>query len=247
MSTQNIQFHDQIRKVPQIFAFWNCQTNILVTQKQVWISHGKRAIWVWAIEAYRMDCSKFSIYELLEIYNIWTAWNFQYMDCLKFSTDGLLETFNIWTAWNFQQMDCLKFSIYGLLEISTYELLETFNIWTAWNFQQMDCLKFSIYDCLKFPHMNCLKFSIYGLLEISTYELLEIFNKWTAWNFHIWTAWNFQYMDCLKFSIYGSACTRNIREYLHGPTNFSSVSGKGKCSWLAAPIRCNLSVSLQPY
>ena len=50
MSTHKIQFHDKIRKVPLIMVFMSYRKNFIGTQKQVRISHGQRAIGVWAIE-----------------------------------------------------------------------------------------------------------------------------------------------------------------------------------------------------
>ena len=50
MSTPNIQFHDKIRKFPEIFVFLSYGKGFVRTQKQVRISHGKRAIGVRAIE-----------------------------------------------------------------------------------------------------------------------------------------------------------------------------------------------------
>ena len=50
MSTHNIQLHDKIRKFPLTCDFWNYRKNFVGTQKQVRISHGKRAIGVRAIE-----------------------------------------------------------------------------------------------------------------------------------------------------------------------------------------------------
>ena len=50
MSTHNIQFHDKIRKFSLIFGFWSYQKNFIGTQKQIRISHGKRAICVRSIE-----------------------------------------------------------------------------------------------------------------------------------------------------------------------------------------------------
>ena len=35
MSTHNIQFHDRIRKFPEMFVFWSYKKNILGTQKRV--------------------------------------------------------------------------------------------------------------------------------------------------------------------------------------------------------------------
>ena len=50
MNTQNIQFHDEIRKFPLNFVFLSYQKNFIRTQKLVRISHGKQAICVRAIE-----------------------------------------------------------------------------------------------------------------------------------------------------------------------------------------------------
>ena len=50
MSTHNIQFHDKIKKFPEIFVFLSYGKSFVGTQKQVRISHGKRAISVRAIE-----------------------------------------------------------------------------------------------------------------------------------------------------------------------------------------------------
>ena len=50
MSTHNIQFRDKMRKFPLIFVFLSCRKNFVGTQKQVRISHGKRAIGDRAIE-----------------------------------------------------------------------------------------------------------------------------------------------------------------------------------------------------
>ena len=44
MSKYNIQFHDKIRKFPQIFVFLSYWKNFVGTQTQVQTSHGKRAI-----------------------------------------------------------------------------------------------------------------------------------------------------------------------------------------------------------
>ena len=46
MSTHNIQFHDKIRNVPQIFVFLSYRKNFVGIEKRVLISHGKRAIGV---------------------------------------------------------------------------------------------------------------------------------------------------------------------------------------------------------
>ena len=35
MSAYNIQFHDKIRKFPEIFVFLSCRKNFVRTQKQV--------------------------------------------------------------------------------------------------------------------------------------------------------------------------------------------------------------------
>ena len=51
MSTHNIQFHDKIRKYPEIFVLMNYRKNFVGTQTRVQITHGKRAIGVRAIEA----------------------------------------------------------------------------------------------------------------------------------------------------------------------------------------------------
>ena len=48
MSTLNIQYHDEMTKLPQIYVL--LEKKFLGTQKQVRISHGKRAIDVRAIE-----------------------------------------------------------------------------------------------------------------------------------------------------------------------------------------------------
>ena len=50
MSTHNIQFHDKIRKFPEIFVSLSYRENLVGTKKRVRISHGKRAIGVRAIE-----------------------------------------------------------------------------------------------------------------------------------------------------------------------------------------------------
>ena len=50
MSTNNIQFHDRIRKLPLLFVFLNYRKNFIGTQKRVRISHCKRAIGVRVIE-----------------------------------------------------------------------------------------------------------------------------------------------------------------------------------------------------
>ena len=50
MSTHNIQFHNEIRKLPQIFVFLICRKNFVGTQNRVQISLGERAIGVRAIE-----------------------------------------------------------------------------------------------------------------------------------------------------------------------------------------------------
>ena len=50
MSTYNIQFYDKERKLPKNICFWSYRKNFVGTQKQVRISHGKRAIGVRAIE-----------------------------------------------------------------------------------------------------------------------------------------------------------------------------------------------------
>ena len=49
MSTHNIQFHDKIRKFPQIFVFWSFLKNFVGIEKQVRISRDKQAMGVWAI------------------------------------------------------------------------------------------------------------------------------------------------------------------------------------------------------
>ena len=46
MNTHNIQFHDKIRKIPNIFVFRSHRKNFVGTLKQVRISHGKRDIGV---------------------------------------------------------------------------------------------------------------------------------------------------------------------------------------------------------
>ena len=50
MSTHNIQFHNKIRKFPEIFGFWSFRENFVGTHKRVRISHGKQAIGVRTIE-----------------------------------------------------------------------------------------------------------------------------------------------------------------------------------------------------
>ena len=58
MSTHNIQFHDTLRKFPEIhvFVFLSYRKIFFVgTQKRVRISHGKRAI---GFELLRFDCNK---------------------------------------------------------------------------------------------------------------------------------------------------------------------------------------------
>ena len=50
MSTHNIQFHNEIRKLPYVFVFFIYRKNFLGIQKRVRISHGERAIGVRAIE-----------------------------------------------------------------------------------------------------------------------------------------------------------------------------------------------------
>ena len=50
MSTHKIQFHDKIRKNPQIFVFLSYSKNFVGTEKRVRIVHGERAIRVRAIE-----------------------------------------------------------------------------------------------------------------------------------------------------------------------------------------------------
>ena len=50
MSTSNIQFNDKMTKFLQIFVLLIYRTKFVGTQKQVRISHGKRAIGVRAIE-----------------------------------------------------------------------------------------------------------------------------------------------------------------------------------------------------
>ena len=55
MSTHNIQFHE---KVTKIFDLWSYRKNFIGTQKQVRISHGKRAIRVRAIEVLLYKVSK---------------------------------------------------------------------------------------------------------------------------------------------------------------------------------------------
>ena len=52
MSTHNIQFHDEIRKIPLNFVFLSYRKNFVGTQKLVRIGHGKRAI-----ELLRFDCT----------------------------------------------------------------------------------------------------------------------------------------------------------------------------------------------
>ena len=44
MRTHNIQFHDKIRRFPQIFVFLSYRKSFIRTQKGVQISHGKPAI-----------------------------------------------------------------------------------------------------------------------------------------------------------------------------------------------------------
>ena len=44
MSTNNTQFHDKIGKFPLIFVSMSYSKNFIGIQKQVRISHGKRAI-----------------------------------------------------------------------------------------------------------------------------------------------------------------------------------------------------------
>ena len=50
MRTNNIQFHNEIRKNPSIFVFFSNRKNFVGAQKRVRISQGKRAIDVRAIE-----------------------------------------------------------------------------------------------------------------------------------------------------------------------------------------------------
>ena len=50
MSTHNIPFHNEIRKLPLIFVFLFYRKNFLGTQNRVRIIHGERAIGVRAIE-----------------------------------------------------------------------------------------------------------------------------------------------------------------------------------------------------
>ena len=50
MSTHNIQFHDKIRKNPEIFVFLSYWKDFVGTEKRDRIIHGKRAIRVRAIE-----------------------------------------------------------------------------------------------------------------------------------------------------------------------------------------------------
>ena len=50
MSTLNIQFHDEIRKIPLTLVFLNSRKIFVGTQKRVRMSHGKRVIGVGAIE-----------------------------------------------------------------------------------------------------------------------------------------------------------------------------------------------------
>ena len=50
MSTQNIRFHDQLKKNPERFVFMRYRKNFVGTQNRVRISHGKRAIGDRAIE-----------------------------------------------------------------------------------------------------------------------------------------------------------------------------------------------------
>ena len=50
MSTHNIQFHNEIRKLPERFVFLIYWKTFVGTQKRVRISHGERAIGVRAIE-----------------------------------------------------------------------------------------------------------------------------------------------------------------------------------------------------
>ena len=53
MSTHNIQFHDKIRKIPQIFVFLSYWKDFVGTEKRVRIIQGKRAIRVRAIEVFK--------------------------------------------------------------------------------------------------------------------------------------------------------------------------------------------------
>ena len=50
MSTHNIQFHNEIRRLPLIFVFLIYRKNFIGTQNRVRISHGERAIGVRVIE-----------------------------------------------------------------------------------------------------------------------------------------------------------------------------------------------------
>ena len=50
MSTHNIKFYNEIRKLPEIFVFLIHRKNFVGTQNRVRISHGERAIGVRAIE-----------------------------------------------------------------------------------------------------------------------------------------------------------------------------------------------------
>ena len=50
MSTQNIRFHDKIRKFPEIFVFLSYRKNFVGTQKRVRIIQGNQTIGVRAVE-----------------------------------------------------------------------------------------------------------------------------------------------------------------------------------------------------
>ena len=50
MSIHNIHCHDEIKKNPEIFVFWSFRKNFVGTQKEVRMSHDKRAIRVRVIE-----------------------------------------------------------------------------------------------------------------------------------------------------------------------------------------------------
>ena len=50
MHTHNIQFHNEVRKLPYIFIFLIYRKNFIGTQNRVRFSHGERAIGVRAIE-----------------------------------------------------------------------------------------------------------------------------------------------------------------------------------------------------
>ena len=103
MSTHNIQFHDKIRKNPEIFVFLSYWKDFVGTEKRVRIIHGKRAIWVRAIEVilymfYIFICPSaifylFNAQSLLHFY-FW-SWNIFYGHYLP-SADSRRAVVSFW-------------------------------------------------------------------------------------------------------------------------------------------------------